>query len=138
MRPQGSEQMTACPTCPSGPMREGTKVLRRTVGGREFTREVPALLCDACGERLTSSADLAAFERQIADEVLATRLYAPDAVGWVLDGYELEPDAIGATWREVKAWARGEGEPGPEVWPALAAAVEARRAAGLPATGTGE
>ena len=134
MRPQGSEQMTGCPTCHGGPMREGMKVLSRTVGGREFTREVTALVCDACGERLTSSVDLAAFERQIADEVLAHGWHTPDAVVWVLDGYDLEPDAIGATWREVKSWARGEGEPGPGVWPALVAAVEARRVA---PTGTG-
>ena len=136
MRPQGSEQMTDCPSCRAGTLREATRTLRRTVGGREFSREVPVLVCEACGERLTSSVDQAAFERQIADEVLASGLHTPDAVTWVLDGYGLGPDVVGATWPEVRVWEDGLAQVPARVWPALVAAVEAQRAGRLAPTGS--
>lgn len=116
------EQMTECPRC-SGALQAGTRTLRRTIGGRTFERQVPALVCGACGERLVSSVDLAAFERQIAAEVMAAGIETPDAVMWVLDGGGLGPEAIGATWAQVGAWERGEAPVPAHVWPALRAAV---------------
>ncbi|RYE81928.1 MAG: YgiT-type zinc finger protein [Myxococcales bacterium] len=118
-----------CHACSGETLREeGMQTLRRTVGGREFEREVPALVCPGCGETSFSTVDLAALERQIADEVIRLELRTPDAVEWVLDGYDLEPDLIGATWPEVKAWARGEGAPPASVWPSLLAAVQLHQA----------
>lgn len=123
MRPQGSEAMTECFRC-QGRLQEGTHTLRRTVGGRLFERVVPALTCPACGEVLFSSVDVAALEQQIGAEVMASGLETPDAVIWVLDGFSLGPEAIGATWREVKEWESGEAPVPAQVWPALRAAVQ--------------
>lgn len=127
MRSQ-SETMAGCPRCGANSPQETTTELTRTVGGRAFVRTVSALVCEACGERAVPAADLAALERQIADEVIRLDLRTPDAVQWVLDGYDLEPDLIGATWPEVKAWARGEGTPPESVWPSLLAAVQQHQA----------
>jgi len=44
----------------------GTAELKKTIGGRTFSAEVPALVCPTCGEKVTEYRDGAVFELAVA------------------------------------------------------------------------
>ena len=118
------EHQDPCPDCGSdAALVAGRHLIRRTVGGRAFERDVAALICPNCKTAYVASDVRDDFDRYIAQALLEDGVRTSDAFPLFLDAFEVDPTEIGTTWRDVKAWRQKGAEVPDGVWVAFSRAI---------------
>lgn len=106
--------MKRCANCGSPDLPRKDVLLTRTIAGHVFRARVPEYGCGNCGERLTTSEDLGAFDDAVALAVADAGLTTPDAVRFLrkalgMTGQELA-DLLGVRKETVSRWENGKRE----------------------------
>lgn len=102
---------TRCPTCGRAAFADGSKALKRVVGGHTFEGTVPAQVCP-CGEALISHQALGHFEAAVARALVTAGAADGDTLKWLRKTAGLRAadlaDLLGVTAKTVSRWETGE------------------------------
>ena len=106
--------MKRCAMCGATRLRSENVLLTRKIAGHAFRARVPEYICDACGERFTTSEDLGSFDDAVALAVADARITTPDAVRYLrkalgMTGQELA-DLLGVRKESISRWENGKRE----------------------------
>ncbi len=106
---------TLCPLCGKGELHPGERERTRTVGGITYAANLPASVCDACGEAIFTTPTVRAFNREVTAAVAASGARTGDTVTMLrktagLTGVALAR-LLGVTPETVSRWEHADRTP---------------------------
>ena len=106
--------IAACANCGSGDLRRADVPVTREIAGHVFRTRMPEFVCGACGERFSTSSDLAAFDDAVALTIADAGITAPAAIRYMrkalgMTGQELA-DLLGVRKESISRWENGKRE----------------------------
>ncbi|MSP61476.1 MAG: helix-turn-helix domain-containing protein [Myxococcales bacterium] len=103
--------MSSCASCGSPDLRRVDVPVTRTIAGHVFRARVPEYVCGACGERFSTSADLAAFDDAVALTLADAGITGPDAIRYLRKALGMTAqqlgDLLGVRKESVSRWENG-------------------------------